>query len=104
MKSERLSSFASIRKRKDKEAKIGSPCWAVTKDNIVEGKINRLTGKSVFIGDKFFPFADIYLDKASAEVRFVREAMGFIKSTNYNLGRMISILEEIKEKRPSLFV
>lgn len=104
MSKPRLYSFASIRKRKDREDKVGSQCWAVTKDNIVEGTINRLTNKSIFIGEKYYPFCDVYLDLSSAEDRFVREAMGYIESTHYNLGRMIEILERLKEERPSLFI
>lgn len=96
----RLKSLASYRNLEDF---IGVTIWHVKKDRIIEGELTVVTNKMVGLDRKLVQKQETYFSLEDAEVRFVREAM-LILSDGIDYRNMINMIDDLKERRPHLFL
>lgn len=83
---------------------VGSVVYVVTKDNIIEGTLDRITLKRAHLGVQQFPFQNVYTSRNDAETRFVRDGMKMLRESNTNWKRLFTMLEDLKDSKPALFV
>lgn len=100
--SNRLKSLASYRDKK--EQFIGKPIFIVQKDNIIEGTLDKIHPKTIRVNGKLYTPKNAYLTRNEAEARFVRDGLKLISESKINWRRLYSMLEELKNSKPALFV
>lgn len=97
-----LKSIATY--RNDKEQFIGRTVYVVKKDDIIEGILEKVHPKTIRVNNKLYTPKNAYLNRDEAEQRFVRDGMKLVRESSINWRRLYTMLEELKETKPALFV
>ena len=97
----RLKSLQSFRNLEDF---IGVDVWVVYTDRIEQHVLGKETDRMFYSGKKRYLKSVAYFSLADAEVRFTRDTLGIIKSSQLNWLQMITMLQDIKVRRPDLFL